>query len=80
MNQDLLILSIVISLCAFPVSFYWLVLGLEIFDRVTSRPAIALWLSNHLLVLDLLLLGLGGPIIWYQFMQGRFYNNSERGD
>lgn len=80
MNQDLLILIIVIGFFALPISFYWLVLGLEIFDWLTSRPTIVLWLSNHLLVLDLLLLGLGGPIVWYQFMRGRFYNNSENGD
>lgn len=76
MNQDLLIILVTIGICILPVSFYWLLLGLEIFTMLTEQPRIASWLSKHLLVMDLLLLALGGPIIWYQFIRGRFYADS----
>jgi len=73
-------LIIAIGLCILPISFYWLWLGLEIFKWITSQPRLALWLYEHVLVLDLLLLVLGGPILWYQFVRGRFYNDSKKED
>ena len=80
MNQDPNILMIAIGLCILPVSICWLRLGLQIFSLITSRPRMALWLYEHVLVMDLLLLALGGPILWYQFVRGRFYTDSERED
>ena len=80
MNQDPNILMIAIGLCILPVSICWLRLGLQIFSLITSRPRMALWLSEHLLVSDLLLLGLGGPIVWCQFLRANFYTNFEGKD